>query len=254
MKRMRILAIVLCGLALVPVAAAGLIEEVDMEAGVEIGDFHYRESHIMREDGVQYGVYGSIAVLAAQPWDFQFFISLVGGDVEYEGGYSDGRSLKGDTGNSIFNFRGIAGYIIEEGSVRIEPYSGLGYRYLVNELNDLPGGYRRQQTYLYLPLGVDISIPLGYDGQWTIGLKSEFDWMFYGFHKTDKGLDREFEGQDGWGFRLIPYLRWDLDEKVAFKCEIFGEYWKINDSDVDKGFLEPENASNYYGARAGICF
>ena len=256
MKRMRIMAIVLCGLAVIPLAGAGVIEDVDMEAGVEIGDFHYRESHIMREDGVQYGLYGSIAVLAAHPWDFQFYGSFVGGDVEYDGGYTGGRSLKGDTSNAIFNFRGLAGYVLLEESVRIEPYSGLGFRYLINDLSDLdvPGTYRRQQTYLYLPLGVDISLPLGYDGRWTIGLKSEFDWMFYGFHKTDKGLDKEFDGQDGWGIRFIPYVRWDFDENVAFKLEGFGEYWKINESDPDGGFIEPENASNYYGARAGICF
>lgn len=255
MKRMRILAIALCGLAVVPLAGAGVIEDVDMEAGLEIGDFHYRESQIMREDGVQYGVYGSIAVLAARPWEFQFLMSLVGGDVEYDGGYQGGGSVKGDTGNYIFNFRGTAGYLIEEGSLRILPYSGLGLRFLNNDLDDLgSAGYRRQQTYLYLPLGLDISLPLGSDGKWTIGLKSEFDWMFYGFHKTDKGLDREFDGQDGWGIRFTPYVRWDFDENVAFKLEGFGEYWKINESDPDEGYIEPENASNYYGARAGVCF
>jgi len=254
MKRMKTVALVLCGLAIVPLAAAGVSEKVALEAGLEIGDFHYRESHLMREDGVQFGVYGSLALLAARPWDFQLFMSLVGGDVEYDGGYSGGSSLKGDTGNSIFNFRGLAGYVMEAKMLRIEPYGGLGLRYLVNDLDDLPGGYRRQQTYLYLPLGVDISLPLGNDGKWTIGLKSEFDWMFYGYHKTDKGLDRDFTGQDGWGIRFTPYVRCDLNEKIALKMEGFGEYWKINESDVDDGFLEPENASNYYGVRLGICF
>ena len=87
MKRMKIMAFVLCGLAIVPVAGAGVIDEnIDMEAGVEIGDFHYRESHFMREDGMQFGVYGSVAVLAARPWVFQFYGSFVGGDVEYDGG------------------------------------------------------------------------------------------------------------------------------------------------------------------------
>ena len=83
----------------------GVIEDIEMEAGLEVGDFHYRESHLMREDGVQGGVYGSIAILAAQPWYFQFYMSLVGGDVEYDGGYSSGGSLKGDTSNYIYNFR-----------------------------------------------------------------------------------------------------------------------------------------------------
>ena len=231
---------------------AGVIEDVEMEAGLEIGDFHYRESHLMREDGVQGGVYGSIAILAAQPWYFQFYMSMVGGDVEYDGGYSSGGSLKGDTSNYIYNFRGIAGYMIGEDGVYIMPYSGIGYRYLNNDLNDLgAGGYEREQVYLYMPLGIDISASIASSGQWTIGLKSEFDWMFHGENKSG---DIEFTGQDGWGIRFTTYIRYDINDKIGLKLEAFGEYWKINDSDLSEGYLEPENASNYYGGKFGVVF
>jgi len=233
-------------------AMGGVIEDIEMEAGLEVGDFHYRESHIMREDGWQGGVYGSIAILAARPWYFQFYMSMVGGDVEYDGGYHSGGSLKGDTSNYIFNFRGIAGFMIGEDGFCIMPYSGLGYRYLNNDLNDLGvGGYEREQAYLYLPLGVDISTTLSSSGQWKIGLKSEFDWMFHGENKSG---DIEFDGQDGRGVRFIPYIRYDINDKIGLKLEIFGEYWKINDSDVNQGYLEPENASNYYGGKFGVVF
>jgi len=238
---------------------AGVIEDVEMEAGLEVGDFHYRESHIMREDGVQAGVYGSIAILAAQPWYFQFYTSIVGGDVEYDGGYGSGWSyntLTGDTSNYIYNFRGIVGYKIGEDGICLMPYSGLGYRYLENDLNDLaiPGvvsGYLREQAYLYLPLGLDIAIPLSPGRGWTIGLRSEFDWMFYGANKSG-GI--ELDNQDGWGIRFSPYIRYDINDKIGLKLEAFGEYWKINESDVNEGFIEPENASNYYGGKFGILF
>ncbi len=259
MKRMGTAAIILCGLAIGSFALAGVIENIDMEAGIEIGDFHYRESHIMREDGVQGGIYGSIAILAVRPWYFQFYGSYVGGDVKYDGGYGSGRNyheLTGDTSNYIVNGRGIAGFMIGEDGLCIMPYSGLGYRYLRNDLNDLTiagvvNGYLREQVYLYLPLGLDISLPLGYDGKWTIGLKSEFDWMFYGENKSG---GTELKNQDGYGFRFIPYVRLDVSEQLALKLEVFGEYWNINKSDVNNGILEPDNASNYYGARGGICF
>ena len=238
---------------------AGVIEDVEMEAGLEVGDFHYRESHLMREDGVQGGVYGSIAILAAHPWYFQFYMSMVGGDVKYDGGYGYGASyhdLTGDTSNYIYNFRGIVGYTIEGDSIRLMPYSGFGYRYLENDLNDLtiPGvvsGYLREQTYIYLPLGLEISIPVSSDKSWTIGLKSEFDWMYYGYNKSG-GI--ELDNQNGWGFRFIPFIRYDINDKIGLKLEAFGEYWKINDSDVNEGFLEPENASNYYGGKFGVVF
>ena len=252
--------IAVVGLVLSPLAvSAGLIPEVEMEAGLEVGDFHYRESHIMREDGVQGGVYGSIAVLAADPLYFQFYMSFVGGDVKYDGGYGSGwsyRTLTGDTSNYIYNFRGLAGFRLGTDGFRLMPYSGIGYRYLENDLRDLtiPGvvsGYLREQTYVYLPLGLELTVPLSSDGSWSMGLRGEFDWMFYGFNKSG---DTDLDGQDGWGFRLLPFLRYDISDKVGLKLEGFGEYWKINESDVSDGLLEPENASNYYGARLGFLF
>lgn len=237
----------------------GVIEDIEMEAGLEIADFHYRESHLMREDGVQGGVYGSIAILAAPPWYFQFYMSIVGGDVKYDGGYGSGWSyndLTGDTSNYIYNFRSIVGYNIGGDSIRLMPYSGFCYRYLENDLRDLtiPGvvsGYLREQTYIYLPLGFEISIFASADRSWTIGLKSEFDWMYYGYNKSD---DIELDNQNGWGFRFIPFIRYDINDKIGLKLEAFGEYWKINKSDINEGYLEPENASNYYGGKFGVVF
>ncbi|MEA1929000.1 MAG: hypothetical protein U9N73_12410 [Candidatus Auribacterota bacterium] len=253
-----IIAIVLFGFT-GSLSPAGVIDDIEMEAGLEVGDFHYRESHLMREDGVQGGIYGSIAILAVNPWYFQFYMSMVGGDVEYDGGYGSGWSyttLKGDTSNYIYNFRGIVGYNIEGGSLCLMPYSGFGYRYLENDLRDItiPGvvnGYLREQTYFYLPLGVDISIGTSADQGWTVGFKSEFDWMFYGYNESG-GI--KLDNQDGWGIRFTPYIRYDINDKIGMKLEIFGEYWKINDSDVNEGFMEPENASNYYGGKFGILF
>ncbi len=239
--------------------SAGVIEDVEMEAGLEIGEFHYRESHFMREDGTQFGVYGSIAILAVNPWYFKFFMSYVGGDVKYDGGYGSGWSYKdltGDTSNYIYNFRAIAGYRIEGDGICLMPYSGFGYRYLENDLNDLtvPGvvsGYLREQTYLYLPLGAELTIPLSYDNSWTLGLRGEFDWMFSGYNKSG---GTELDGQNGWGFRIIPFVRYDITDQFGLKLEIFGEYWKIQESDINEGLLEPENASNYYGVKFGAVF
>ncbi len=260
MKKIVLMITVLLFVCGAPAGFSGIIPEVEMEAGLEIGDFHYRESHIMREDGVQGGIYGSIAVLAARPWFFQFYMSLVGGDVEYDGGYYYGGrhyTLKGDTSNFIYNFRGIAGFIVDTGGLSLMPYSGLGYRYLENDLRDLEDpaiparGYLREQTYFYLPLGLELTVPVSGDGSWTMGLRSEFDWMFAGYNKSGS---TELDGQDGWGFRLLPFIRYDVNEQIGLKLEAFGEYWKIDDSDVKDGIYEPENASNYYGARLGLLF
>lgn len=261
MKNCLLIALVAGILVLAPAAGAGLVKDVDFELGAEIGDFHYRESHFMREDGMQYGLYGALALRAAHPWYFQFYISGVGGDITYDGGYSSiwGYSdLKGDTSNFIFNFRSLGGYVIEIDSLRVLLYTGLGYRYLENDLRDLETswflrglGYLREQTYLYLPLGGEVVFPVSADGSWCLGLRSEFDWMFYGYNVSG---GTKLDNQKGWGFRVSPFLLWALDENVTFKLELFAEYWKIDDSDVNAGFIEPENASNYYGGRLGMIF
>lgn len=244
-----------------PAAGAGLVEGWDFEVGAEVGHFQYRESHFMREYGMQYGGYLALGIGAVQPWYFQLHGSYVGGDITYDGGYCaiwGCRPLKGDSSNFIINFRGLAGYQLLDGKFRIMPYSGIGYRYLENDLRDLETkwylqglGYLRQQTYFYLPLGCELALPVSRDGRWELGLRGEFDWMFYGFHIAD-GI--RLDNQSGWGFRLGPFLRRELDENIAFKLELSAEYWKIGDSDINRGFMEPANASNYYSCRLGLVF
>ncbi|MDP8236270.1 MAG: hypothetical protein P9M08_07785 [Candidatus Erginobacter occultus] len=258
MRKQMSAALVAGFLLLAPAARGGLVDGLDIEFGTEIGEFHYRESHFMREDGPQYGGYLAVGLRPA-PWYFQFYVSYVGGDITYDGGYGWGwwyRDLKGDTSNFIVNLRGLSGCLVVDNDLQVLLYSGLGYRYLENDLNDvaIPGvvsGYLREQTYFYLPIGGEISFPISVDGGWTLGLRGEFDWMFYGYNYSD-GI--KLDNQKGWGFRLTPFLRWDLDENIAFKLELFGEYWKIDDSDGNEGFMEPENASNYYGGRLGVIF
>ena len=82
-------------------------------------------------------------------------------------------------------------------------------------------------------------------------MQSLFDWMISGYNKSG---GTELKGQDGWGFRIIPFVRYDITDQFGLKLEIFGEYWKISKSDVKDGWMEPENASNYYGVRFGAIF
>lgn len=57
-------------------ATAGVLPGVEFQAGLELEDFHYRESHLMREDGWQAGVYGSFRLVGARPVIFDLdFIS-----------------------------------------------------------------------------------------------------------------------------------------------------------------------------------
>ena len=62
------LAVLVAGfLLLAPSVRGGLVDGLDIELGTEIGEFHYRESHFMREDGPQYGGYLSLALRPDHP-------------------------------------------------------------------------------------------------------------------------------------------------------------------------------------------
>ena len=65
-------------LALAPVSA-GVVPGLEFQAGLELEDLHYRESHFMREDGWQYGLYGSLRLVRTSPFILDLEISWVGG-------------------------------------------------------------------------------------------------------------------------------------------------------------------------------
>lgn len=181
----------------------GVVKNFEFGVGLEImAAYNYHESNFMRLDGTQFGAYGSVSYIGSDPWFLQLYLSYVGGDITYDGGAGSGysyRSIKGDVGNSIFNFRLTAGFDLARSpqleKATIMPYSGIGYRYLVNHLEDIDisgvTGYEREQSYWYLPLGISASTPLSSNEKLRLGVKAEFDILLIGTHHADLygGLD-----------------------------------------------------------------
>ena len=269
MKAMMALVIAaIAGLYLTAIPAfAGIAENWEFGAGLElIAAYNYHEYKLMRLDGSQFGAYGLARfffreVNHLEPLSAELFLSYVGGKIEYTGSRGD-QPTKGDVGNSIFNLRALAGWTFADinlfniSGFEVMPYSGLCYRYLVNHLEDLSGGggYQREQSYLYWPLGVGASFPLPADERLKIGCKMEFDILLYGAHHTSKGLERDFTQSSGYGFQFVPNIRYDFSEKFAMTVEMFWRYWSIGDSDTDQGYLEPENATSEFGFDVGVLF
>jgi hypothetical protein len=236
-------------------------------AGLElIANYNYHESKLMRLDGTQFGAYGLARYFFREtanlePLSAELFLSYVGGDITYDGARGD-TPTKGDVGNSIVNIRGLAGWtfgditLFDIADFKVTPYSGLCYRYLVNHLEDLSGGggYQREQSYLYWPLGLGASFPLPSDERFTLGCKMEFDILLHGAHETSKGLSREFTQDSGYGFRIAPDVRFDINEQLALTLDMFWRYWSIGESDVDEGYREPENSTSEFGFSAGVLF
>jgi len=236
-------------------ADRGLIKNFDFGFGLEIiADYNYHESHFMRLDGGQFGFYVSGMYTGFDPVFPELYFSFVGGDIEYDGGYQSGGTLTGDVGNFILNLRPLLGIDVAEflklSDPTIKPYSGLCYRYCFNNLEDLgTGGYKRHQHYLYLPLGLELALPLKMAPGVTLGAKTEFDILILGKNKSG---DHNFTQKSGWGLRFAPNLRFDVSEQFALVGEVYYQYWKISESDTVDGYREPENSTREYGLKAGV--
>jgi hypothetical protein len=121
-------------------------------------------------------------------------------------------------------------------------YLGLGYRYLYDYLGDAgPGGYDRKQEYLYLPVGYILNNP-------DSSFKLQYNHLIMGQNHSDASNNGSQpaispKNNKGWGLDL-SYL-----PSKNSKWEIFGKYWNIADSKVDKGYLEPQNYTYEIGVK-----
>jgi hypothetical protein len=250
-------------------AQGGVIEGAEIQAGVDIFHYHYREPDFMRLSGPQVGLYGSFTYLALHPWRLELQAAVAGGDISYDGAYSDGTPLKGDVGNAIFQLRPLVGYTIEDialgnlASIKLIPYSGIAYRYLFNNLEDLGrGGYTREQGYYYLPLGLEGWVSWPGDELLTLGARIELDILIIGKHTTGPirgwpwpgNTERNFTQNSGWGLQFAPQARYEVADQVSLKVELYYRYWNIPDSTVDRDSYEPANTTSEYGLRMGVAF
>lgn len=270
--------------AVAPVAAAARsgdrnFEPWGVDLGLEVAQFKYEEPGAMTEQGPQAGLYTGYTHFFFGRLRAQVYASVVGGDLDYDGGvyvrdpdtselYTLGATCT--TPNVIFNGRVTGGYRFALGPLELTPYSGYGYRYLRNDLNqsinvesygwvDSPeSGYWRKQTYHYLPLGFVLGAPMG--GDWRVEGTLEYDLFLRGRNHSynDYGLDSTFTQTGGSGYRFaLKTLSPVVASFARFTIEAFYERWEVDESDrvwesPTRYTLEPRNNSTLYGVRIGV--
>lgn len=254
-------------------ASAGGFAPWGVDLGLELGQFEYEEPGVMTEKGLQYGLYASYTHHFFENARVQLYASVVGGDLDYDGGLSGedpdtGKRYTlpatGESPNAIFNGRLTGGYRFPVGPVRLTPFAGYGYRFLRNDLNqplevegygtfdDPRSGYWRDQTYHYLPLGLLVGAAL--PGGWEIEGTLEYDVFLGGSNHSynDYGIDQTFTQSGGSGYRFaVKFLSPAFFERVRVSVEPFYEHWAVDDSDIVEGFLEPNNSNSTFGLRVG---
>ena len=274
-------------------SAAAEPKKHSLEIAYEYSSYTYREPHMdypIKLHGVKNGisaVYTMHSVLSMDSTeDDPSFASLgfryMDGNTKYEGWleYWDGRIEPDSVG-------GLKDYYFEADlklgrtcrlaeTLELAPYFGIGWRQLTNHLEEGgEGGYKRTQTYVYIPLGTNLRWDV--TSQFAFTLNGQFDWMIYG--NNNSGLVGEydmynrdsvsFRQDQGYGLRFSVKAEVNMG-KVGLFIEPFWRYWHIQNSEKQYFYLqnpdgsidydtylayqEPFNTTKEYGVKIGLSF
>jgi hypothetical protein len=210
--------------------------------GLSAMHFDYEEDNgdFMEEDGSMYGVILDYTYHGDDGLMFKFSLEYAfDDDIEYEGSYSDGTSLKTDTDDWIVECRVLIGGDISNTSTKtiITPFIGIAYRYWNDDIRAI-GGYEIETEYWYTPIGIKTVSP--FFGNWTWGINAEYDLFWGGKVKShlsdaDSGfnnpeVDQDF--RDGYGLRFSLQFERALTKWCALSIEPYIRYWDIDKSDT----------------------
>jgi hypothetical protein len=157
--------------------------EDGVEIGAQVSRYSYVEPQVMENDGTKTG----LTLTATTGLFTNYFVT---GDVRYAFGdveYSSNDQRAKDNDDKLRDVRLLGGRDVDMGSYLLAPYTGIGVRQLRNDLRGTvfagPGetqdaGYRRESTYLYIPIGVTHRFHV--DNESRISTTVEYDWFLSG--------------------------------------------------------------------------
>jgi hypothetical protein len=219
-----------------------------LEAGIQLSQITYKEPGLMNESGFMYGLFLSYSNKKELMAKFDGLLAF--GQMKYEGSTQSGEPLTvSGIKDTMMELRAVFGPVEPlSDTLAVIPYIGFGYRYLYDGLNNIPGGYRRESNYLYLPIGIESPFPA--KTGWSLGFTLEFDLFLQGkqvshFSDVDPGYNDIENGQTS-GYGLRGSVRFIKAGRNDIIIEPFVKYWKIGES--GKEFL------TYYGSPMGVAW
>lgn len=288
--------------ALIALPASAQNKKHNLEIAYERSSYTYKEPHMenpIKDYGMKNGVsarYTMRSVLSRDlndddPSFAMLEFRYMTGDVKYKG-WTQYTDSSFNSWVEPFSKSGLRDYYFEAAfklgrtykmadPLELWPYFGIGWRYLTNHADELgEGGYRRTQTYIYVPIGTNVKWNVSKNV--TITLNGQFDWLIHGNNHCDETLrDSEFvtwnahsmSFSQNQGYGLRASIKAEINSgKIGFFVEPFWRYWHIQNSDAvyydlkytdTEGehiikdfwkFWEPFNTTHEYGLRVGITF
>jgi hypothetical protein len=231
-----------------------LMTRETFQIGAQVSGYRYEEvvndAPFMSTNGSKLGITASYTGTLQD----NAFVSLdtryATGPVNYDG------SGTGTAAEHMTEVRLTGGLDFPKQGYVLSPYSGLGFRSLHNDLAGYTTtgavGYRRDSTYIYLPLGITHRFATA---QGRIATTAEFDYLIQGTqvsHLGDAGSAGDLSNlqRNGRGMRLgVAY------ETLHWSAGVFYQQWQIERSDdataVGNGQAvigyEPKNTTKEFG-------
>ena len=244
------------------------------DIGLGLSYYRYTEPGVMHISGPMFNLFASLGYVRDL---FRFQMDLtydthVGANA-YDGGIQDGHgnTTPYKTKSTDWYISGAAkfGLTLFDKKEIFFVYTGLGYRFLRNHLEDKPGikaSYYRYQGYLYLPIGMSGEIPV--NPQLSLISALEYRILLFGHNTstlTDVGYNKDvfFKQSIGYGGRLSMGVRYYILPTYSIKINAYWDFWSIDASDIVSAtsadgtvgnFVEPKNHTNVFGVTFGFSF
>ena len=242
--------------------AASVATETGQEVGLTVSHYAYQEPDLYdyrTDETLDVNIKGEIVGLdyaSTLVMDDAYFVKFDGrftyGQLDYSGSGNNYNEP-----NYYFDIRPLIGKDFDFDGMVLAPYTGLGYRHLMNDGQGISTtgywGYRRKSEYLYLPLGLTHRISTGESS--LLETNIEVDYLLHGNQKSylsdgNAGYsDIDNEQHKGYGLRSATMYRMN-----QFAIGPYFQYWHIYDSETAGAFIEPNNHTVEYGIKASMRF
>lgn len=236
--------------------------------GPELYSYKYEEPGVMEITGMFYGVAFGVIHRGWIPdssdqalADNKMMIRgegrfAFGGQLEYDGGLYDPSTgvttpySNDDQEDYVFEGRLLLGPEWLSSNMLSTLYAGIGYRYLNDDSSD-QYSYERESNYYYIPIGCEINANI--QAGWSVVGRVEFDYFLWGRQISHIYPVIKHRQNSGHGYRASIKLQ-KKSKNVVFVFEPFFRYWDIAESNVQYGYIEPDNNTTEFGIQLTVLF
>ena len=254
--------------------AASQAFAADIVPSYEIGTEVYHETYeeqvggnkFMQETAVMKGVNASLLLPFSQEHALRFSARYAQGQSDYKGrsvtcdaqgmcGYNSfGSTSFSGLDRKTYDLRAAYEWTAPIAQHDVTTAFGLGFRDLVDHLDQARGGYRRESQYVYAHLAIASRFQLG--SGWSLTPQFAYQHLLQGKQNSGGTINKQKNGK---GVEFSATLARAFADQSEIRLTPFVRYWKIGDSEsavnaAGQSTLEPANKTTELGAKLSYAF